>query len=136
MPALTVHPAVTLDYILSHLEMEWNWELLCCNPNISLADIKQHPEIDYNYKLLSNKSYLTIEFVENNIDEPDWDWEDLSREEFIEEEQAFYLAEYRKHLAAFRIQQWWYRIRLDPRHPVGIRRLEREYDELCSAAAL
>ncbi len=132
MPALTIHPAVTLDYILGHLEMEWAWEYLCSNSNISLDDIIQHPEIERIHKFLNlnNKDYLTIEFVDNNIDEPDWDWEDLSREEFIEEEEAFYLAEYRKHLAAFRIQQWWYRIRLDPRHPVGIRRIEWEYDAL------
>ncbi len=42
----------------------------------------------------------------------------------------YFVAEYRRHLAAFRIQQWWHKLRLDPRHPVGIRRLEREYLEL------
>ena len=45
-------------------------------------------------------------------------------------------AEYFRYLAAYRIQQWWLRLRLDPRHPVGIRRLEREYEELFGQEAL
>jgi len=44
--------------------------------------------------------------------------------------------EYRRYLAAYRIQQWWLRLRLDPRHPVGQRRLEREYTALFGPEAL
>ena len=40
------------------------------------------------------------------------------------------IGQFSRHLAAYRIQQWWHRIRLDPYHPVGKRRLEREYTEL------
>ena len=39
---------------------------------------------------------------------------------------AFIIHQYRRHLASYRIQQHWHRIRSDPRHPVGQRRLERE----------
>lgn len=129
MRGLTTNPRITLDYVLNHPEMEWNWELLCNNINITLADVIQHPEIPWSYSLLSEKEYLTIEFIESNLDKP-WDWETLSSHDFNISKQTFYLAEYRRHLAAYRIQQWWHHIREDPRHPVGIRRLEREYDAL------
>ena len=43
---------------------------------------------------------------------------------------AFIIQQYRRHLASYRIQQHWHRIRSDPRHPVGQRRLGREYDQL------
>ena len=48
----------------------------------------------------------------------------------------FYIIEmirrFRRHLAAYRIQQHWYRITTNPAHPVCIRRLERQYDQLSS----
>ena len=46
----------------------------------------------------------------------------------------FIIAKYRQHLSAYRIQQHWYRIRCDPRHPVGQKKLEADYSsyaELC-----
>ncbi len=129
MRGLTTNPRITLDYVLNHPEMEWNWELLVNNTNICLADVIQHPEIPWSYSLLSEKEYLTIEFVESNLDKP-WDWEALASHDFNISKQTFYLAEYRRHLAAFRIQQWWRLIREDPHHPVGIRRIEWEYDAL------
>ena len=135
MCGFTTNPRITMNYVLNHPEIEWNWEFLCNNVNITLADVIQHPEINWCYKSLSNKESLTIEFVESNIDKP-WDWEALAENEFTQSKQAFYLAEYKRHLMAFRIQQWWHKLREDPRHPVGIRRLEREYDALFGPGVL
>ena len=41
---------------------------------------------------------------------------------------AFIIQQYRRHLASYRIQQHWHRIRADPRHPVCRKKLELDYD--------
>ncbi len=57
-----------------------------------------------------------------------WNWQNISLNPFTLEKTEFQVQQYRRHLASYRIQQWWHRLRLDPRHPVGRKRLERDYD--------
>lgn len=52
---------------------------------------------------------------------------ELSNNTFTTSKMEFIAQKYKEYLAAYRIQQWWHKIRLDPYHPVEIRRLEREY---------
>ena len=78
---------------------------------------------------LSNNPNLTLEHISDMPDAP-WVSSYLVVKEFDGDRHRFIAREYRKYLAAYRIQQWWHRLRLDPRHPVGRRRLDREYTEL------
>ena len=78
---------------------------------------------------ISRNPNLTMEIIEANPDKP-WRWNGISCNKFTKSKVEFITQKYRRMLAAYRIQQWWHRIRMDPRHPVGIRRLEREYTEL------
>jgi hypothetical protein len=54
----------------------------------------------------------------------------LQCNKFTRSKSDFVDKKYREYLAVYRIQRWWHQIRLNPRHPVGRRRLEREYDAL------
>ena len=70
-------------------------------------------------------NFITVE----NPDKP-WDWYWIQFNTYAKSKWYFISQEYRRYLAAYRIQQWWHRIRLDPRHQVGKKRIEREYSEL------
>ena len=83
--------------------LPWIWYAISCNPNITMKDILENP------------------------DKP-WDWNRISWNLFTRDKQEFQLQQYRRHLASYRIQQHWHRIRSDPYHPVGRKKLEREYE--------
>lgn len=36
---------------------------------------------------------------------------------------------FRRHLAAYRIQQEWYKVKYDPNHPIGKKIIENNYDK-------
>ena len=93
------------SFIMENLDKPWNWYWISYNPN------------------------LTMDIIKEYHDRP-WDWYAISYNKFARSKQEFISKRYREYLAAYRIQQWWHRLRLDPRHPVGMRMLEREYTEL------
>jgi hypothetical protein len=63
-----------------------------------------------------------------------WNQYAIPRNSFTAERDDFIIAKYRCYLSAYRIQQHWHRIRSNPRHPVGQKKLEADYSsyaELC-----
>ena len=112
-----------------HLNNEWEQKLDKVSSNLTMAEIMSHPSIESdNSKRQPMSSIITMADI---MALPVIDCQLSSEWVFFNEEKNTHVTEAcRKYLAAYRIQQWWHRIRLDPRHPVGIRRLEREYTEL------
>jgi len=54
----------------------------------------------------------------------------LLSEEYVYEKQLFEYKLKNEHMAAYKIQQWWFCVTSNPRNPVCKRRLEREYNEM------
>jgi hypothetical protein len=100
---LSGNPNVTIKDILENPDKPWDWNGICWNPNVLISFINENPD-------------------------KQWDWDEIANNTFTRDKTEFQLQQYRRHLASYRIQQHWHRIRLDPRHPVGQRRLDREYD--------
>ena len=76
---------------------------------------------------LSMNPNITMKYIKENPDKP-WDWNGISRNPFTRDKQDYIIQQYRRHLACYRIQQHWHRIRSDPRHQVGRKKLELEYE--------
>ncbi len=159
---ISYNPNLTLEFVVKNSKVGWTLYYLYSNPGIKLDELKvlneiyadsssnagivSNPNITldfikswdgmayYMWKLLSANPGITIEDIKNNPDLP-WDWDYICKNPFTKSKQDFHIQHYRRHLAAFRIQQHWHRIREDPRHPVGRRRLEREYDLTIGAMA-
>jgi len=92
-----------MKYIKENLEKPWSWDLISMNPNITMKDIQENPDKPWNFYGISVNS-------------------------FTRDKAEYLLLQYRRHLASYRIQQHWHRIRADPRHPVCQRRLELDYN--------
>ena len=75
---------LTIEILRKNLSKPFNWRLVCKNPLITINDIMDNPNfpwiIDYNE--LSNRTFLTIEFIEKHINE-NWDWKKLSSNIFL-----------------------------------------------------
>jgi hypothetical protein len=128
-------PLITLDFITEYTDKPWDWSKISSNVAISLSDIESNPDKPWNWTGVSHNPNLTMDFIESHLNES-WDWKSISQHRFMHDRLKFTEKEYRRYLAAYRIQQWWLRLRLDPRHPVCKKRLEREYAELFTPEAL
>ena len=126
---ISCNPNITMAEIKANPDKQWRWDWISGNPNITMEMINANPDKPWYWDAISRNPKLTMDFIKSNPDKP-WDWYKISFNTFTKSKVEFITQKYRRMLAAYRIQQWWYRIRSEPRHPVGIRRLEREYTEL------
>ncbi len=134
--SISSNPGIKMEDISLNTQQPWSWWHVSANPNLTIDFIKSHPDIldlpygyGWNWIEVSRNNTFTIKDILNNLDLR-WKTNEIMRNSFTKDKLEHLIQHYRRHLAAFRIQQHWHRIRLDPRHPVGQRRLEREYDDL------
>jgi len=55
------HPCITLDYVLEHLELPWDWELLSANLRLTVEDVLSHPELPWKWRRLSTNPSFSKE---------------------------------------------------------------------------
>ena len=97
------------NFILKNIDKPWNWSLLSQNPNI------------------------TMDIVKDNLDKP-WDWESLSRNSFKVEKETFVFNRQREYMAAYRIQQWWFKNTMSPEYAIGRKFIEKRRRQLFDLA--
>ena len=49
---------------------------------------------------------------------------------FKNDKKLFLEEGYKKYMAAYKIQQWWYKITLSPEYKIGRKMINSKYDEL------
>jgi hypothetical protein len=125
---ISSNPNLAMEFI-ANPDKPWSWWHISCNPNIKLQDIFANSDKPWNWEYISQNSNITIEIIEANPDKI-CNWTGLSVNKFTKSKTDFITQKYCEHLSAYRIQLRWHKIRLDPRHPVGRRRIEREYAKL------
>ena len=154
--SISKRPDLTIPFIKKHKSM-LAWELVT-----SYIGLKQHvfnnPDLPWDYSALVYRHDLTREELFRYITKYNdafkftmhpalkfkdmangslikWERRAILGNSFTAERDDYISANYRCYLSAYRIQQHWHRIRSDPRHPVGKKRLEADYasytTELC-----
>ena len=114
------------SFMMEH-ESKLDWRCISCNSNIKMEFINTNLDKPWNWFSVSQSPNITMKYILENPDKP-WNWNGISRNPFTRDKQDFQLQQYRRHLASYRIQQHWHRIRSDPYHPVGRKKLELEYN--------
>jgi hypothetical protein len=151
---LSSNPNLTLEFVKCHSEIKWNYYNLAKNPNINYKEL-----VPYIIKMNNDKSKNRYQFqwreeslYHNYIENPNVSLEFISsylnpgendkkkylstinydiiylnpfdkiRETFIEKE-------YNKYLMAYRIQQYYSNALCNPYTVLGIRKINRNYDE-------
>lgn len=62
--SVSANPNITWDFVVSHPEIPWDYELLSANPNITWKIVKENPGCDWSkYVLAENPSVITWETV-------------------------------------------------------------------------
>ena len=139
---LSCHPKTTLKMVdatrivsASGVKIEpWLGCGLASNPNISLQTMLERPDIRWNWNNVAGNSNLTFEDFEYLCTH-----EHASRKQYVcglnlfdAEKKAFMARKAREHMAAYRIQQHWFRTITNPYCDMGRRSLLRSYNKLFS----
>ncbi len=122
---LNINKALTPTFVLENLMAPWGFHEL-------LSRFYMHPIYVDFYKTLhySYARFLVPAMTIESLFKQDAVPADLPPMAIIQYlKHNYIIQEYRKHLAAYRIQQHWHRINSDPKHPVCQRRLERDYEQ-------
>ena len=99
------------------------------NNNITIEIIEQYPDKRWNWDSISCNPNITMEFINKYPDKP-WDWYNISYNKFTKDKNEFILHEYKKHLASFKIQQWYHYIRMNPEYKFCRKRVNDFYDKV------
>ena len=91
--------------------------------------IQENPDKPWDWRAISMNPNITMDIIRENLDRP-WDWYWISHNIFQKEKELFIENAYKEHLAAYRIQQWWYKITLSPNYVIGRKFINRKYDKL------
>ena len=92
-----------MDFILAYPTRPWEWEWISDNPNLTLNIIEKYPARH-------------------------WDWREISKKTFNKDKELMLETKYRKHLAAYKIQNKWRNARVDPNCKIGINRINRDIE--------
>ena len=72
---------------------------------------------------------ITIDIVKNNPDKP-WNWGNISMNKFEKDKELFIEEAYKKHLASYKIQNWWKHITMSPYYKIGCKLINKKYNDL------
>lgn len=76
--SVMTNPAITLDVVLRHPEIAWDFKFLSMNSSIKLESMLRHPELPWQFQFVSYNPSLTSNDV---VEHPEikWDYEGLSK---------------------------------------------------------
>lgn len=131
---LAEHPSITWDIICQNKDIPWVKYYVSINLNITWEIIRDNMSFPWNWKGIAENVNITEEIVKNNLNYP-WEWEYLIKNhnmsfDFIRERENYRVKMFREYLAAYKIQQWWFKITLSPQFKVGRKLIEKKRAEL------
>jgi hypothetical protein len=104
------------------------WEQFSMNPNVTMKFVGSHPEFPWVYENLPMNANCTIKML-NRYRHPTHSSQQhiVNTKSLDADREAFVEREYKRHLAAYRIQQQWHLARSDPNYALCRKKLEEDY---------
>jgi len=102
------------------VEKEWSeyfWEFV----------LKYSDKLDW--MSISSNPNITMDIIEKYPDKP-WDWHGISRNPFNYEKELFIEKRMKKYLAAYKIQQYYWKALTNPYCRIGLNKVNRDHDKL------
>jgi hypothetical protein len=121
---------ITLQNILDHKELPWDYSRISSNLNITLQNILDHPELPWNFSQLSSNPNITFQ---NVVDHPEinWNYNILSSNfNIFRVSDLEYFIYIKKHIAINRIKRQWLQTIYNPIYKICKKRLLKEFYKL------
>ena len=126
---ISCNPNISMDIIEKYPDNPWDWNSISYNPNITMDIIEKYPDKPWNWNAISCNPNITMSFIEKNLDKR-WNWYWISRNPFNYEKELFIEKRMRKYLAAYKIQQYYWKSVCNPHCQIGYNKVNRDYDKL------
>ena len=127
--SISENPNITIEFINKYPDKPWDWDWVSKNPNITMEIIDNNPDKPWKWNYISINPNITMEFI-NKYPNKSWNWSNISYNKFTKDKNEFILREYKKHLASFKIQQWYHNIRMNPEYKFCRKRVNDFYDKV------
>lgn len=133
-----INPNMTISYFKKFLELGYIKNrgpnsLATFNSAFNFEDIIKTPELGWDFNEVGINNTLRFQFILDNRKINGKEYLDyVDENEFVVEKAAFLERKQREYLAAYRVQQWWWRVTSNPANLVCQHRLEREYADMFS----
>jgi hypothetical protein len=127
-----VSEKLPLDFIKENINLfttNYSWRCITRNENMNFDFILEHKDKPLDWITISYSNYITYENVSDNINLP-WDWGALSGNKNMLDIESEFKLKAREHLAAYKIQQTWFKAYYNPEYLICKRRLYNEFENL------
>jgi hypothetical protein len=123
---------MSLEFIKENIDLfmtEQQWRYISRNKNIDFDFILQYKHKPLNWFDICLSKYITYEHVSNNRN-LSWDWGVLSGNKNMLDIEVEFRLKAREYLAAYKIQQYWFRAYYNPEYLICQKRLYNEFENL------
>jgi len=122
---------IDLEFILSNLdEYPWDHNGISIRYDVNMDIAKSINIINWNWRYLCGNHSTTLDFVKKNLPVDDIEWSELSLNPNVLCNFDDIITLSRKHMAAFKIQQYWRKAISCPHYTICKKRLFREATEI------
>ena len=153
---LSKNSKLTMKFFDKYINKPLDYYNLSYNSNLTIEFIEKYIDKNFNWKYLTCCDIITVEFMEKHINKT-WDWHsslcfnsNLTINNLIKynliykyrnssqcnmfnnECKTIKFIEFRKHMAAFKIQQWYHHIRTNQNYAFCRKRVNIFYDKTLS----
>jgi hypothetical protein len=129
---ISYNPNITMKFIENHPDKPWDWEFISYNPKVTMEIIENHPDKPWVWSYISENPNLTMEMIEKHPEKP-WDWQNISLNSFKKDKEKFIEKKLKEHLSAYRIQQHWFKAKMDPSYALCKKMVNDFYDNVIMA---
>ena len=129
-------PKLKLEWFSRDLNKDWNWvglrkfpwdwNRVAENKNLIFSWFDKLPNENWNPNFLSINPNLNLEWLERF---PDYNWDYTKIRINMNKYDSKIDKTRREHIAAYKIQQWWYKISLSPNYAIGRKLIAKRYDD-------
>ena len=127
--SISCNPNITMEFVEKYSDKPWNWGCIAYNPNITMDIVEKYPDKPWDWFWISNNPNITMDIIETNLNKP-WSWYNISCNPFNYEKELFIEKRMRKYLAAYKIQQYYWKALTNPYCRIGLNKVKRDYDKL------
>jgi len=125
---ISLNKSITINNIENNMDLRWDWNYLSQNPNMTMGIVEEYDNIPWDIEGLSQNPNLYISYVENRK-HYFWDWKEISFNKFEIDRLNYMVDKYKKYMMAFRIQQYWFNNRIDPKFIICQKKLNKDYNQ-------
>lgn len=123
------HRVLTINQIIKYNEYI-NWGEFSKNNHVTMKFVADHPEFPWVHENLTMNENCTLEILNRYKHSMHSTHQHrVNTKPLLADKEAFIEREYKRHLAAYRIQQYWIRVRTDPNYALCRKKLERDFAE-------